>query len=174
MSNRRPVKGYVKKPQKTEGGQGSQQGNSKNFMYAPQLRQPAPAAPPVPAQDSLILQRLEEMTRRIDLMQNSAKLSATTQLIPRVSQQQVQPPQRYQQASTINMSPRHIGAPSPTKLSMSYDDSPNDRYDGMSYQQFQQLEYGRGPQSNNVSYATTKKSITINNDVYVADMSPLY
>eukprot|EP00602_Paraphysomonas_sp_CaronLab_P011914 CAMPEP_0185042028 /NCGR_PEP_ID=MMETSP1103-20130426/42050_1 /TAXON_ID=36769 /ORGANISM="Paraphysomonas bandaiensis, Strain Caron Lab Isolate" /LENGTH=1155 /DNA_ID=CAMNT_0027582013 /DNA_START=42 /DNA_END=3509 /DNA_ORIENTATION=+ len=84
------VKGYSKK-QKPET-------SNKHYMYAPPMRPQN-----TDSHDSLILRRLEEMTRRIDLMQNAQTLSSTSQVL----QQAPQVPNRpSNQASTVNISPR--------------------------------------------------------------------
>ena len=84
MTSRRPVKGYVKKQKDAPRPVPIQsaQEPTKNFLFAPQMQVRQHHPGPAPPQESMLLQRLEEMTRRIDLMQNSQKLSSTTQLLP--------------------------------------------------------------------------------------------
>lgn len=157
MTSRRPVKGYVKKQKaETPKVSGSQsQGPPKNFLFAPQMQSRLQQQPPgpVPPQESMLLQRLEEMTRRIDLMQNSQKLSSTTQLLPQ-SQSPHRPMPPQFQTSAVNMAPRpqldfRQQSESPSRLSNGgFGDISDIRYDSEVIRQF---DYSKQPQSNNVS-----------------------
>jgi chromosome segregation ATPase len=148
------VKGYVKKqkPDVSRPAPSPSQEPIKNFLFAPQvqLRQQQPAGP-VPPQESMLLQRLEEMTRRIDLMQNSQKLSSTTQLLPGSNSPHRPMPPQFQ-TSAVNMAPRpqldmRQSEFSPSKhRNGGFGDTSDSRFDSDGMRRF---DYSGQPQSNN-------------------------
>ena len=118
-------------------------------MFVPPLKplQPQQQSSSGQSHDSIILKRLEDMTRRIDLMQNTQSLSSATQFLQSQStssplplpshHQSLQPPQHHQrnptppppsqvfqpQPPSSYQSSSHNSSPRPLDLKPSY--SPN-------------------------------------------------
>jgi hypothetical protein len=109
-TKRPPVKGYKKVT-----NQKPESSPSPSLMFVPPMRSTGGGggtgiggggiAIGGPSHDSIILKRLEDMTRRMDLMQNNQNLNAATQLIqsqsqpPGPSQPPLFQPQQYQAAT---------------------------------------------------------------------------
>jgi hypothetical protein len=97
VTKRPPIKGYTKKLNKDQLHQLKPETNHQttvgNFMFAPPMR------PSGQSHDSIILKRLEDMTRRMDLMQNNQSLTSATQLMQSQTQssQSPSPPRSLQQ-----------------------------------------------------------------------------
>jgi hypothetical protein len=98
VTKRPPIKGYTKKINKDQPHQLKPETNNAvvgNFMFAPPMRPTGG-----PSHDSIILKRLEDMTRRMDLMQNNQSLTSTTQLMQsQITSQSPSPPRPLQPQS---------------------------------------------------------------------------
>lgn len=151
VTKRPPIKGYTKKLQKENNNNPSKpetivmngKDNISNFMFAPPMRPTSTAQ----SHDSIILKRLEDMTRRMDLMQNNQSLSSATQLLQAQAQStpRQQPLQLFQpqppsyQSQPFNNSPRPFEL-KPTSLSPQRQQYSQEAFANKVYQHTPRLE----------------------------------
>jgi hypothetical protein len=168
VTKRPPIKGYTKKNHKDHHSSSQSKPetnqNLSSFMFVPPLKPHQPQLSSTgQSHDSIILKRLEDMTRRMDLLQNTQSLSSATQFLQSQStpspaplpshhqslqlaqhhQRQPSPPQIFQpqppssyQSSSLHTSPRPMDLKTSFSPKKDYSPSPQEAFANKVYHQY--------------------------------------